>query len=186
MKPYYSTMATGRRLAAPATFLALLITVSVSACSVWPAGANKAYEATLPACLISQNGQQTPLRVEVASTPDQRQQGLMDRTELAADRGMLFTYEQVQPANHAFWMYRTRIPLDIAYLDEADRIAAIVRMAPCDSDQPSRCPTYPAGVSFQSALEVNQGFFQSHHIAVGDRLELGEDARCEGNVAPKQ
>ncbi|MDX1802224.1 MAG: DUF192 domain-containing protein [Marinobacter sp.] len=127
---------------------------------------------------MSRDGQSTALRVEVASTPDQRQRGLMDRQTLDENTGMLFTYDQLQPPGHAFWMFHTRIPLDIAYLDPSDRIAAIVAMEPCRSDSASRCPSYPAGVSFQSALEVNQGYFQAHNIAVGDRLELGPEATC--------
>lgn len=166
-----------------------LAAIAIPACSVWSASADAgvASTVTVPACLVSQNGTQTPLRLEIASTPSQREQGLMDRSELAADSGMLFTFDQMQAANRAFWMYRTRIPLAIAYLDGSDRIAAIVAMEPCHSDAPSGCPIYPAGVSFLSALEVNQGFFRSHHVAVGDRLEVGPDANCDGaGLSPPQ
>lgn len=172
----------GHRLFLALTGAALFLAIAISACSVWPAGASTTASATLPACLVSQNGQRASLRLEVASTPDERQKGLMERAELGPDSGMLFTYDQLQPANHAFWMYHTRIPLDIAYLDESDRIAAIVSMKPCRSDTPSQCPSYPAGVSFLSALEVNQGYFRAHNFDVGDRLELGPGNRCDDNT----
>src|SRR5690606_9073159 len=66
--------------------------------------------------------------VEIAERQEQRAYGLMDRDELPADAGMIFLYDQQQPANSAFWMYRTRIPLDIAYFDGAGRILAIRQM----------------------------------------------------------
>lgn len=178
MAPLPGSWSGSRLTALVATLLIPAVAVVVAACSVSPVGAQTASASTLPACLVSHDGQRTALRVEVASTPDQRQRGLMDRQALGENTGMLFTYDQVQPPSHAFWMFHTRIPLDIAYLDPSDRIAAIVAMEPCRSESASRCPSYPAGVSFLSALEVNQGYFQAHNIAVGDRLELGPDAHC--------
>lgn len=112
------------------------------------------------------------LRVELAEDGDQRAMGLMERTALAADAGMLFTYAEPQAADAGFWMYRTRIPLDIAFLDPAGRIVAIRAMEPCASPQPRWCPTYAPGVPYRAALEVNRGFFQRHGVAVGDRVRL--------------
>lgn len=128
------------------------------------------------ACLISDT-QAIPVTLEIVRSPEERSRGLMDRDTLAADAGMLFVYSNPRRADHGFWMYRTLIPLDIAYMDRNGTIGAIRQMAPCPSDQGRDCPTYPAGVPFSLALEMNQGYFESRGIAVGDRLSL-EPSDC--------
>lgn len=111
------------------------------------------------------------LALEMASTSRQRRKGLMERDSLAPDAGMLFVYDEEQTGDHAFWMYRTRIPLDIAFLDHAGEIQSITSMVPCTTEKEA-CPRYPAGTSFWMALEVNAGYFNEHGIAAGDRLEI--------------
>ena len=114
-----------------------------------------------------------PLAVELAVSGEQKSTGLMERRQLADTAGMLFVYDSSQPPDAGFWMYRTRIPLDIAYVDSAGRIRAIQHMAPCESAIPEGCPTYPPGVPYQYALEVNGGFFARRRVTVGDAV-LGE------------
>lgn len=106
--------------------------------------------------------------VEVARTIPERSQGLMERDHLDVDAGMLFLYRETQSPRNGFWMYRTRIPLDIAFIGEDERIAAIFTMRPCGSANPANCPvTYP-GVPYRAALEVNEGLFEELGIAEGD------------------
>jgi uncharacterized protein len=112
------------------------------------------------------------LRVEVARRDDQRSYGLMERTALNDDAGMIFIYESEQPADAGFWMYRTRIPLDIAFLAADGTIVSIVAMEPCPDADPRGCPTYPAGAPYFRALEVNRGWFAARGVAVGDRVLL--------------
>lgn len=113
------------------------------------------------------------LGVEVAETEQQRARGLMERETLAADSGMIFLFQQEQPPEEAFWMYRTLIPLSIAFIGSDGRIGSIVEMVPCEHDVYWQyCPNYAAGVPFQSALEVNRGYFPRHGISVGDRVIL--------------
>jgi uncharacterized protein len=114
------------------------------------------------------------LGVELAVSGEQKSTGLMERRQLADSAGMLFVYDSVQPPDAGFWMYRTRIPLDIAYTDPAGRIRAIEHMVPCESAIPQGCPTYPPGVPYQYALEVNGGFFARRRVTVGDSVALGE------------
>ena len=66
--------------------------------------------------------------VELAETPEQQALGLMERRSLAADAGMLFLYATAQPESSAFWMFRTRIPLDIAFIDSAGVIRTILSL----------------------------------------------------------
>jgi uncharacterized protein len=113
------------------------------------------------------------LQVEIAEDENQRTYGLMDRDSLARQWGMLFVYNTVQDSATGFWMFRTRIPLDIAYIDSTGTIGAITAMDPCSSPEPRWCNPYPAGVRYQSALEVNRGFFRDHGIAVGAKVVRG-------------
>lgn len=104
------------------------------------------------------------VRVEIADDPEERQRGLMHRSELAPDAGMLFVFPDDAP--RSFWMKNTEIPLSIAYVLNDGTIVEIYDMepgslAPVRSTQPVRY-----------ALEVNQGFFQEAEIAVGDRIDL--------------
>jgi uncharacterized protein len=115
------------------------------------------------------------LGVEIAENEQQRQRGLMQRESLAADSGMIFLFESAQPAEFGFWMYNTIVPLSIAFIGTDGSIGSIVDMQPCDSPYPQWCRNYPAGVPFQSALEVNQGYFAERGIAVGDRVVLSRD-----------
>jgi uncharacterized protein len=110
------------------------------------------------------------VKAEVARSGEQRTMGLMERYKLAADSGMLFVYETDQPANAGFWMFRTRIPLDIAFADSAGRIGAILTMQPCEATLAAGCPTYMPNVGYRYALEVNAGFFARRRVTVGSRL----------------
>ncbi len=128
-------------------------------------------------CLESGDSE-VALRVEVADDPRERARGLMEREQLAADAGMLFLYRQIQSPDQAFWMYRTRIPLDIAFIGPGGEIRAIRSMTPCRDSRRRHCPSYPAGVEFQSALEVNRGWFAAHNITEGHRLRLADEQGC--------
>jgi uncharacterized membrane protein (UPF0127 family) len=112
----------------------------------------------------------TILRVQLAASEDQHTLGLMERSYLAPDAGMLFTYSAEQPATAGFWMFRTRVPLDIAFLDRDGRILVIRSMEPCQSPEPRWCPSYEPSMAYWAALEVNRGYFQRHTLKVGDRV----------------
>lgn len=102
--------------------------------------------------------------VELAETAAEREQGLMNRTEVPEGTGMLFIFQDEAP--RAFWMKDTHVPLDIAYLNSELRIVSIHQMEPLDTD------TYPSGGPAMFALEVRQGWFADHGIEAGDVAEL--------------
>ena len=133
---------------------------------------------TLPLVVHAAEGPQW-FDVEVARTIPERSRGLMERDHLDQDAGMLFLYRETQSPRNGFWMYRTRIPLDIAFIGEDERIAAIFTMWPCGSQNPAQCPvTYP-GVPYRMALEVNAGLFEELGIAEGDCVSWpGSDGHC--------
>lgn len=101
--------------------------------------------------------------VEVAATPAARGRGLMGRTHLAADGGMLFVFEQ--PGRHCFWMRDTPLPLSIAFIDSTGRIASLADMHP--RSESLHCP----GTDVRYALEVRQGEFQRRGIAARAQVD---------------
>jgi uncharacterized membrane protein (UPF0127 family) len=113
-------------------------------------------------------------QVELAVSPAQRQLGLMERHHLAQNEGMLFAFDSVQPPDAGFWMYRTRIPLDIAYADSLGVIRAVRQMVPCETTLPRGCPSYPPGVPYRFALELNAGALRRFGVDSGSRLLVGE------------
>lgn len=119
---------------------------------------------------IHTNSDTVSLGVELADSPERRAFGLMDRPALDPDRGMLFTYSEVQDSANGFWMFRTLIPLDIAFVDSVGTVVAVRSMEPCQSPNPEFCPTYTPGVRYTTALEVNRGYLSAHGVAVGDSL----------------
>ncbi len=121
----------------------------------------------------------TTLLVELAVTDKQRTMGLMERESLAENAGMLFLYETDQPAESGFWMFRTRIHLDIAYIDSVGTIGSIRQMEPCESPFAEACPNYPAGVPYRGTLEVSRDWFTRHNIRVGDRVMLEDVPRVQ-------
>ena len=107
------------------------------------------------------------LKVELARTQAQREQGLMNRRSLASKAGMVFLY----PEDHrgGYWMKNTLIPLDIAFVDARGRILRIFTMQPCRRDP---CRIHDPGVAYRSALEVNAGAFRRWRVRVGDRIAV--------------
>lgn len=72
--------------------------------------------------------------VEVAATPQQQARGLMFRTVLAPDAGMIFPFATIRPAS--FWMKNTYIPLDIIFVLPDGKIESVAAMAqPTSLDQ---------------------------------------------------
>ena len=107
--------------------------------------------------------------VEVAQTSEQRQHGLMNRTHLDEDAGMIFIF--FEPSTTGFWMKNTLIPLSIAYFGKDGKILRIMDMEPCKRDP---CPVYDPGVVYRGALEVNQGAFDRWGVAEGDIIRMNQ------------
>lgn len=122
--------------------------------------------------IIDSGERRHAINAEIAREPRERSRGLMGRETLPAEAGMLFVYPREQSPQGAFWMHNTLIPLAIAFLGGDGEIRAIAHMPPCPSERTSDCPSYPAGVAFRAALEVNDGYFAARGIKLGDRVDL--------------
>lgn len=109
--------------------------------------------------------------VELATDDTSRQHGLMMRSTLAPDHGMLFVFPQLGP--QAFWMKNTLIPLDILYFDEKRRLVSMqVDVPPCKADP---CPTYPSGAPAIYVLELSAGTARRIGAKPGDVLKIDGD-----------
>jgi len=113
------------------------------------------------------------LTVEVAETPEELQRGLMYRTHLDQDRGMVFLFPRA--TDSGFWMKNTKIPLSIAFFDRNGRILRILQMDPCTlpPEEADSCPVYYPRVAYIGALEVNQGWFKERGVKEGDSISFG-------------
>ena len=123
-------------------------------------------ETTRVLTIDASGGQKVEVRVEIADDGYEQGWGLMYRTALAEDRGMLFVYPDEE--ERSFWMRNTLIPLSIAFMDSEGRIVDIQDMKALDDDPPHYVSAEPA----QYALEVNKGFFEERGVDVGDRANL--------------
>jgi hypothetical protein len=109
-----------------------------------------------------------PFTAEVADEPAERERGLMARTAMGDDAGMLFVYPDAAP--RAFYMRHTLLPLSIAYLDVDGVVVHLADMRPlCEDLVPSHAPA-------TFALEANRGWFHAHGVQVGDRVTLAGGA----------
>lgn len=103
-------------------------------------------------------------RVEMADTAIKREYGLMCRTSLAPDRGMLFDFKQ--PSDDiAFWMRNTLIGLDIVYIAPNGTVLSIARNAAPLDEQP-----IPAGGTIRAVLEIPARRADQLGIQPGDRV----------------
>lgn len=102
------------------------------------------------------------IRAEVAQTPAERQIGLMHRSSLGSNDGMLFVFEQA--AMQCFWMKNTLIPLDIAFVDDDGTVVNLDQMQPQTLD--NHCSQQPV----RYVLEMNKGWFAKRGVKAGSRL----------------
>ncbi len=104
--------------------------------------------------------------VELAQTKEERENGLMFRTDLAENRGMLFIFDQ--EGTYSFWMKNTLIPLDIIWLDENKEAVFIKNNAqPCEE---KKCPGIYPNRKAKYVLEINGGMADKINLKIGDKL----------------
>ena len=102
-------------------------------------------------------------KVEIADDEAEREQGLMYRTTLAPDAGMLFEWDRAEP--RAFWMKNTYIPLDIIYIGANGRIISVAAMTEPFSETP-----IPSQGAARAVLEIAGGRAAELGIGIGDQV----------------
>ena len=112
--------------------------------------------------IVTANGEHK-ISVELATTEEQREQGLMYRPKLDRDFGMLFLYPSEQPIN--MWMKNTLIPLDMLFIRADGKIIHIRERA-----VPQSLETISSGGLAKATLELNGGTVSRLGIKEGDRV----------------
>ncbi|MGB3780324.1 MAG: DUF192 domain-containing protein [Tunicatimonas sp.] len=105
--------------------------------------------------------------IEIATEQKEQQQGLMHRSAMDENQGMLFPYTNAQP--RSFYMKNTKISLDIMYADADRRIVTIHQGVMPYSEK-----SLPSGEPAQYVVEVNAGFATRHGIEEGDFIAFEE------------
>lgn len=119
------------------------------------------------------DGETVSFDIEIADTAERRARGLMFRTDLPQDRGMLFVFEQTRPVS--FWMQNTPSPLDLVFIGQDGRVIDILPGEPFSTasigpDEPSRF-----------VLELNRGTSERVGLVAGARLNHPTIDRVAGN-----
>jgi uncharacterized membrane protein (UPF0127 family) len=135
-----------------------------------PPNPDPAADASLPiAHVVFPDAAGAAVDAEVASTEAEEDRGLMYRTSMPEDHGMLF--ELGSAGIYEFWMHDTCIPLDMIFADQQGLIVGIVENAPPLDDT-------PRGVGRPSVyvLEVNGGWSSKHRLNAGQRMAIRSSA----------
>jgi uncharacterized protein len=122
---------------------------------------------TVPVTITSAAGKHQ-FRVEVAKTPAEQQRGLMYRTDIGRDGGMIFTpypAEGGPPREASFWMKNTPTALDIIFIRPDGTIATIAENTVPFSETP-----VPSGEPVAAVLEILGGRAAELGIAEGDKV----------------
>jgi hypothetical protein len=105
--------------------------------------------------------------LEVARTPQQQAMGLMFRSEIPDDRGMLFEFEPARPVS--FWMRNVLVPLDMVFLLDGEVQAIAANVPPCTTPT---CPTYGPEGSVNQVIELRGGRAAELGLQVGDQIAI--------------
>lgn len=118
----------------------------------------------IPLTVTTPTGATHDFRVEVAVTPQEQARGLMFRSKMGADEGMLFPYDQ--PRMLSFWMRNTVLSLDLIFIDAERRVINVAANAEPYSETPilSDAP----GIA---VLELNGGRAAALGIVAGSKID---------------
>lgn len=114
--------------------------------------------------IIGRDGARHAFRVEMAVRPEDQMVGMMFRTTMQPDEGMLFDWGQ--PRESAMWMRNTLIPLDMVFIAADGRIHRIHERA-----VPQSLATIESRGPVRATLELAGGTAERLNLRVGDRVE---------------
>jgi len=127
-------------------FVLLISTLFLTSCQSSSADKSLYYNITI--------GEQS-FEIELADTPEKRTQGLMSRSSLDKNKGMLFSFEK--EGFHSIWMKNTLLPLDVIWISKENRVVDVQSLTPCEKDP---CPSFRPRSPAKFILEVNNGEFR--------------------------
>ncbi|MDX2142981.1 MAG: DUF192 domain-containing protein [Rhodospirillaceae bacterium] len=136
-----------------------------------PLNPAKAQALPLTPLSIQTKAGKVDFQVEVADDEQERSTGLMHRSDLAADRGMLFDFKTPRPVS--FWMRNTFIPLDMIFIGKDGTILAIAENTVPHNDK----GVGPGSIPILAVLELAGGVSKAKGIAPGDKVSHAIFAR---------
>jgi uncharacterized membrane protein (UPF0127 family) len=108
------------------------------------------------------------VQAEVMVTAVDMQRGMMFREALPQGRGMLFIHSE--PGTYRYWMYQVKVPLDIVFLDNQQRVLGVSANTPPCTTRASDCPNYGGYPGTRYVLELGAGEAQRYRIERGKTL----------------
>ena len=114
--------------------------------------------------ILSKDGTRHEFSVELTRTPREQEIGLMYRTEIRPDGGMLFVWPTPQLAQ--MWMKNCPVPEDMVFIGADGRIASIA-----EDTVPESLAVIDSKVPVTATLELQGGITAKENISVGDRVE---------------
>ncbi|HAZ46071.1 MAG TPA: hypothetical protein DDW76_02385 [Cyanobacteria bacterium UBA11369] len=161
--------------------LGIVLGIWVAGCSPWASNSSSnnnaiAIPQATPSPTSEFRGQMLPIsatatiagktiNLEVTRTPEQQALGLMYRTSLPDDRGMLFEFNP--PQQVSFWMKNVKIPLDMIFLRQGVVRAIAANVPPCNANP---CPSYGPNTPIDQVIELRGGRASQLGLRVGDRI----------------
>lgn len=107
--------------------------------------------------------------VELANTIETKNRGLMHRSKISKNNGMLFVF--TKPEKRYIWMKNTAMNLSIAYIKSDGTISEIMDRKAYD------LTSIGSKDEVQFVLEMNQGWFKDNEIKAGDTFEILDDLK---------
>lgn len=141
-------------------WLAIAVGVVVLAAIAWQLGRGDPNQISIQ----TSTGSHT-FTVEWARTPEERGRGLMERTDLPADHGMMFDFGRERPVS--FWMKNTPLPLDMIFIHADGTVYRVEH-----ETTPFSEAMIPSGGSVRYVLEVNGGTAKRIGLSPGDHVRL--------------
>jgi uncharacterized membrane protein (UPF0127 family) len=148
-----------------ASLAAVLVLVTLASCGDKPAASTEDFatrDVTLPGGQV--------IHVETRMDVLDMMRGMMFRTSLAPDRGMLFVHRA--PSRYPYFMFQTLIPLDIIWMDQNRTIVEMFENAPPCKREASQCPHYGGNQDAKYVIEIGGGMAKKYGLKVGDRLDF--------------
>lgn len=171
----WSSMLDRFRFSGAALAALILVSVGVAACREEPrmASADAPSESPRAEPSFRKHGElvimspesrvKVKIDIEIAESPDEVQIGLMGRSRMEENQGMLFLFSGED--YRSFWMKNTVLPLDMLFINADMEIVTIQADTTPFSEQ-----SYPSSRPARYVLEVNAGFARDHGIRLGDRV----------------
>ena len=118
---------------------------------------------TTPLTIKTNTNGEVRFNVEVAKTPEELQKGLMYRTEMPGNNGMIFVFDPIRPVQ--MWMKNTKLSLDMLFIDASGEIIMIKEKAAPMSETRITCKD-----PVRAVVELNAGQVNRHNIKVGNMV----------------